>query len=556
MKLKTGFDYVIVGAGSAGCTLANRLTEDADASVLVIEAGGSDSHPYITIPLGFGKILFERRFDWGYFTEPEPQLDGRQVECARGKVIGGSSSVNAMSYVRGHHKDYDHWSKNGCQGWSFAECLPYFKKSETWEKGGDHYRGDGGPLSTTENKYPDPLLQAWLHAGQAAGFKITTDYNGTQNEGLGIHQSTTRNGRRHSAAHAYLHPAMKRPNLTVISNALAHRVVLKETKAIGIEYCTGNSTTIAYASREVIISAGVINSPQLLMLSGIGDPAHLRSHGVDVRVDLKGVGQNLRDHLAIDVQYERIGDGPFVNLLRYDRITLAMMQAYFCGTGFATEMPGPLTGFISSREGLTQPNLQLLSRFIPPESRPWFPGIRRKPKDAFMVRAVMLHPKSVGYVALRSSNPRDHMRIFQNFLSDPGDWETMREGVSIIKDIANQEPLDKFRGAEIRPANEPIDEYIKREAKTAHHPLGTCQMGATCNPSTVVDPQLCILGVENLRVVDASVFPTTIGGNLNAPIIMMAERISDLIRGREPLAPIHTVSSSNDMARGDGCDID
>ena len=541
MGKKLGFDYVIIGAGSAGCTLANRLTEDPRARVLVIEAGGNDRHPYITVPLGFGKILFERRFDWGYFSEPEPQFDGRQVECARGKLIGGSSSVNAMSYVRGHHKDYDRWSDNGCQGWSFAECLPYFKKSEKWEKGGNCYRGQEGPLSTTENKYPDPLLQAWLQAGQAAGFDITTDYNGSQNEGLGIHQSTTLNGRRHSAAHAYLRPAMKRPNLTVITKALAHRIIFRGTKAIGVEYSVGNSTTIARADEEVILSGGVINSPQLLMLSGIGDADQLKLHGIDALVDLKGVGQNLQDHLAIDVQYERIGDGPFVKLLRYDRIALAMIQAYFFGTGFATEMPGPLTGFICSREGLTQPNLQLLSRFIPPESQPWFPGLRPKPKDAFMLRAVMLHPKSVGHVALRSSNPRDHVRIYQNFLTDPDDWETMREGVAIIKHIASQKPLDKFRGPEIRPAKEPINEYIKSNAKTAHHPLGTCKMGPTTDPTAVVDPELRTRGVENLRVVDGSIFPGTIGGNLNAPIIMVAERISDLIRGRKPLNPIHNI---------------
>jgi len=543
MRIDRVFDYIIVGAGSAGCTLANRLTEDPDTEVLVIEAGGTDRHPYITIPLGFGRILFERRFDWGYFTEPEPQFDGRQVECARGKVIGGSSSINAMSYVRGHHEDYDRWSQNGCTGWSFAECLPYFKKSENWEKGGDRYRGAGGPLSTIENKYPDPLLQAWLEAGDAAGFDITSDYNGTKNEGLGVHQSTTLNGRRHSAADAYLHPAMKRPNLTVIIKALAHRVVFEGTKAIGVKYSTKSATTtIARADQEVILSGGVINSPQLLMLSGIGDADQLKVHGIDVVVDLKGVGQNLQDHLAIDVQYERIGDGPFVKLLRYDRIALAMIQAYFFGTGFATEMPGPLTGFICSRQGLTQPNLQLLARFIPPESQPWFPGVRPKPKDAFMVRPVMLHPKSVGKVMLRSSNPRDHLRIYQNFLTDPEDWQTMRDGVEIVKHIANQKPLDKFRGPEIRPADEPIDEYIKRNANTAHHPLGTCKMGPDSDPMAVVDPELRTRGVENLRVVDGSVFPGAIGGNLNAPIIMVAERVSDLMRGRKPLTPMHTAS--------------
>ncbi len=543
---KTGggnFDYIIVGAGSAGCTLANRLTEDPNTQVLVIEAGGTDQHPYITIPLGFGKILSERRFDWGYFTEPEAQLNGRQVECARGKVIGGSSSINAMTYARGHHEDYDSWSRKGCKGWSYAECLPYFKKSENWEKGGDCYRGAGGPLNTTENKYADPLLQAWLEAGEVAGYGTTTDYNGAKAEGLGIHQSTTLNGRRHSAAGAYLRPVMKRSNLTILTRAMAHRVIFEGRKAIGVEYSTRNAKTmIARSDREVILSGGVINSPQLLMLSGIGDADQLKQHGIDVVADLKGVGQNLQDHLAIDVQYERIGDGPFVKLLRYDRIALAMMRAYFFGTGFATEMPGPLTGFICSGKDLPQPDLQLLVRFIPPESEPWFPGIRPKPKDAFTIRPVMLHPKSVGKVMLRSSDPRDHLRIYQNFLSEPEDWQTMRDSIEIVRHIACQSSLDKFRGPEIQPAGEPIDEFIKRNARTAHHPLGTCKMGPDNDPMAVVDPELLTRGTENLRVIDASVFPSMIGGNISAPIMMFAERISDLIRGREPLTPIHTAS--------------
>lgn len=533
------FDYIIVGAGSAGCTLANRLSEDPDTRVLVIEAGGSDRHPYITVPLGFGKILNERRFDWGYFTEPEPQLDGRRVECARGKVIGGTSSINAMSYVRGHPEDYDRWSRNGCAGWSFAECLPYFIKSESWEKGADDYRGGDGPLSTTENKYPDPLLPAWLEAGIAAGYGVTADYNGALNEGLGIHQSTTRNGRRHSAAGAYLRPAMKRPNLTVVSKALVHRVVIDGVRAVGVAYSSGGrETKVVRAAREVIVSGGVINSPQLLTLSGIGDADQLRELGIGVVADLKGVGGNLQDHLAVDVQYERKGDGPFVGYLRYDRIALAMVRAYLFGTGFATEMPGPLTGFIHSRSGLSQPDLQLLARFIPPESQPWFPGYRARPKDAFTIRPVLLHPKSTGRVTLRSSDPTDPARIFQNFLSEPEDWRTLRDAVGIVRHIAGQKPLDPFRGPEILPADEPIDSYIKRNARTAHHPLGTCKMGPASDPLAVVDAELRVRGTENLRVVDASVIPDMIGGNINGPIIMIAERVSDLIRGRTPLPPL------------------
>ena len=533
------YDYVIVGAGSAGCTLANRLTEDRDVSVLVLEAGGSERSPIITVPLGWGKILFDRLFDWGYFTEPEAEFDGRQVECARGKVLGGSSSINAMAYVRCHREDYDRWARQGCTGWSYDDCLPYFMKQEDWEKGDQPLRGTGGPLTTIENRYPDPLLDAWFEAGEAAGYGRTPDYNGVQNEGLAKLQSTIRNGRRCSAAVAYLRPAMKRPNLTVVTKALAHRVVMEGNRAVGVEYSTGGkATTVVRAAREVIVSGGVINSPQLLMLSGIGNPDRLAEHGIASTVALNGVGQNLQDHLSVGIEYERIGDGPFVGLLRWDRLLMSMAQAYFFGTGFATEMPGPLTGYIRSRDDLAQPDLQILARFIPPESQPWFPGIRKKPKDAFMVRPVVLHPKSRGEVKLASANPADHVKIYQNFLSDPADWETLKTGIDILRDIATQKPLDKYRGREIQPADEPLEQFVKRTAWTVHHPLGTCKMGAESDETAVVDPELRVRGAENLRVIDASVFPDMLGGNINAPTIMFAERAADLIRGRAPLPPM------------------
>ena len=539
MENARNFDFIIVGAGSAGCTLASRLTENPDIKVLVIEAGGSERNPLITVPLGWGKILFERLFDWGYFTEPEKEFNDRKVECARGKVIGGSSSINAMAYVRCHREDYDRWERNGCIGWSYSDILPYFIKCEDWEKGDQPLRGVGGPLTTIENKYPDPLQEAWLLAGEAAGFSRTPDYNGPQNEGLGTLQSTIRNGRRCSAAVAYLRPAMERPNLSVITKALVHRVIFEKNKAIGIEYSSSNkSLTKIYCENEVIISGGVINSPQLLMLSGIGDSKHLAEHKIETKIDLKGVGQNLQDHLSVGVEYERIGDGPFVNTLRYDRLLMSMAQAYFFGKGFATEMPGPLTGYICSKDGLPQPDLQLLARFIPPESQPWFPGVRPKPKDAFMVRPVVLHPKSRGKLKLASANPEDHALIYQEFLSEPEDWKTLRDGIEIVKDIATQKPLDAFRGPEIQPKDEPIDEWIRRPAWTVHHPLGTCKMGPNTDDLAVVDTELKVRGAENLRVIDASVFPDMLGGNINAPTIAFADRAADLIMGKPPLSPM------------------
>lgn len=537
MSNRTVYDYVIVGAGSAGCTLANRLTEDPDVSVLLMEAGGSDRSPLITVPLGWGRILFDRLFDWGYFTEAEPHLGGRKVECARGKVLGGSSSINAMAYVRGHRADYDRWARAGLSGWSYAHVLPYFRKSENWEEGANTWRGGEGPLTTIKTRYADTLLDAWLDAGRAAGYAVNEDYNGAENDGLCRMQWTIRNGRRCSASTAYLRPAMARTNLTVATKALALRVVMEQGRACGVEFQRGGTVDTARAAREIIISGGVINSPQLLMLSGIGDPDHLRRVGIDVQAAVPGVGRNLQDHLSVGVEYQRTDDGPFVGLLRYDRIALAMARAYFFGQGFATEMPGPLIAFLKTRPELAQPDIQFLARFVPPESQPWFPGIRKRPKDAFMCRPVLLHPESRGAVKLRSADPADKPAIFQNFLSAESDWQTLRDGIAMVRDVAGQKPLDPYRGEEIQPgpgvrSKADLDAFIRRTAWTAHHPLGTCKMGADDDPSAVVDAALRVRGIAGLRVVDASVMPDMVGGNINAPVIMIAEKAADLIRGR------------------------
>ncbi|MAM68343.1 MAG: dehydrogenase, partial [Rhodospirillaceae bacterium] len=375
---------------------------------------------------------------------------------------------------------------------------------------------------------------------EAAGYSRTADYNGVQNEGLGTLQSTIRNGKRCSAAVAYLRPAMKRPNLTVLTKKLVHKVVLEGNKAVGVEYSPdgGGPLITVSAEREVIVSGGVINSPQLLMLSGIGPADHLKEHGIGASIDLQGVGQNLQDHLSVGVEYERIGDGPFVDTLRWDRLLMSMAQAYFFGTGFATEMPGPLTGYIKTKEDLPQPDLQLLARFIPPESQPWFPGYKPKPKDAFMVRPVVLHPKSRGELKLASANPADHALIYQKFLSEPEDRALLREGIDIVKEIAGQKPLDAFRGPEIQPADESLDDFIKRTAWTVHHPLGTCKMGPDGDDTAVVDPEMRVRGAENLRVIDASIFPDMLGGNINAPTIAFADRAADLLMGNAPLEPM------------------
>ncbi len=542
MSDKKAYDYIIIGAGSAGCTLANRLTEDRDASVLLLEAGGQDWNPLIHVPLGWGKILLNRLHDWGYFTEPEAQLLNREIECARGKVMGGSSSINAMAYVRCHPADFDRWKNLGLEGWSYADDLPYFKKSENWAGGETKIRGVDGPLTTIKNIYPDPLKEAWLEAGLAAGYPVTEDYN-TDNEGFCVMQSTIRNGKRCSAAVAYLRPAIKRPNLTILDKSMVLKVVIQNGRATGIEYLRNGRKETLHANCEVILSGGVINSPQLLMLSGVGEPEHLKEHDIECLNDLPGVGQNLQDHIGVGIEFERKEDGPFVGHLRYDRIALAMLRAYFMGQGFATEMPGPIMAFLKSDPSLIQPDIQFLTRFVPPESLPWFPGFRKKPKDAFMCRPAVLHPESRGEIRLKSNDPHDKAAIYQRFLSAEKDWQTLRTGFDMVRDVAHQKPLDPFRGKEIQPgvgvtSRADIDDHIRRTAWTVHHPAGSCKMGTDKDNMAVVDQELRVRGIEALRVVDASVMPDMPGGNINAPVIMMAEKASDYISGKDPLLPV------------------
>jgi 4-pyridoxate dehydrogenase len=541
MAERGAYDYVIVGAGSAGCVLAYRLTADPSISVLLLEAGGRDSHPLIHVPIGLGKIWEHRLFDWGYDTEPEPRLDNRRIEAMRGKVLGGSSSINVMAYVRGHRGDYDRWANNGCEGWSYADVLPYFKRCESWEKGENTWRGGGGPLAVIDSRNRDPLFDAWLVAAQEADWPFTDDYNGKEQEGFGVGQWTIRDGRRCSAAVAFLRPAMRRPNLTVETGALAARVMLEGTRAVGVEYARSGRVRQARAAREVLLAGGVFNTPQLLMLSGIGDAEHLREIGIGPVVDVPGVGRNLQDHLSVDVHHARRGRGPFHGEMRLDRLAVDMARAYLFGTGPGTVLPSRLHAFLKTRRELPVPDIQFLFRGAPTRAHPWFPGIRPPYEDSFGMRPVMLHPESRGRVRLRSNDPAAPVRIIQNFLATDKDVRTIREGVRLARDIARRQGLDGFRGREMSPGPDcqtdaEIDAFVRRTAITAHHPCATCKMGS--GDDAVLDPDLRVRGVEGLRVVDASAMPDLVSGNINACVLMIAEKASDLLLGRPPLPPI------------------
>ena len=540
MTREREFDYVIVGAGSAGCVLAGRLSEDPDVRVLLIEAGGWDRHPFIRIPLGVGRIWPMRRFDWGYYTEPEPNVGNGRIETARGKVVGGSHSINVMGYVRGNAKDYDEWAAGGLPGWGYADVLPYFKRSERWQGGETTYRGGNGPMHVRETLDRDPLYQGYIDAGVSAGHPYTEDYNGAQQHGFGWCQWTIRHGRRCSTAAAFLRPALHRPNLTVAVHAHALQVRVENGRATGVDYLKGGRTVTARATREVLLSGGTINSPQLLMLSGIGPADHLRVAGVEPVVDLKGVGQNLQDHYSTVLTHTRREPGPFVRLTRADRLAARIAQAYLLGTGPATDVPSGFMAFVKTDPALEAPNIQFLFRSAPPTAGPWFPGIRKAWQDGFACRPILLQPESRGQIRLRSADPLAPARIHQNFLSTEKDLVTLRAGFRLLRDVANQAPLDPFRAREIAPGPDvktdaEIDAYIRATPATAHHPAGTCKMGV--DEAAVVDGELKVRGVEGLRVADASVMPTVVRGNINAAVIMIAEKAADAIRGKAPPPP-------------------
>lgn len=526
------YDYIIVGAGSAGCVLANRLSEDEGAEVLLLEAGGADRHPWLHIPLGLGRMHKSRMFDWGYDSEPEPALNGRRIEAMRGKVLGGSSSINVMAFTRGDPQDYDRWARNGATGWSYADVLPWFKRCEAFEDGESEYRGGRGPIGVEWAKTRDPLFTAWLDAARSAGYPVIHDYNAQTHEGFGRSQYSIRNGMRCSASVAYLRPVLKRPNLHVVTHAHVLRILTKNMRATGIEYECKGERREAFADSEVIVAAGAFNSPQILMLSGIGPHAQLQKSGIKVLADLP-VGRNLHDHVAVLIMYARRDAGPFRDAMRLDRMSLAMLQAWLTGTGAATVVPGGLHAFIRTRPELAVQDIEFMFRGAPPHAHLWLPPFNRAYADGFGIRPTLLHGQSRGEVRLSPGHPMMHPEIVFNLLTARGDIEILRKGFRRAREVAHQKPLDPFRGAETSPGDKvqsdaEIDAWIRKTCVTAHHPAGTCRMGT--GEDCVLDPQLRVRGIENLRVVDASAMPDQVSAHINATVIMIAEKAADLIR--------------------------
>ena len=530
------YDYIIVGAGSAGCVLANRLSADPAVRVLLLEAGPKDRSIYIHMPSAFAYPLANDKFNWYYESEPEPYMNNRRMYCPRGRVIGGSSSINGMVYIRGHARDYDRWAQSGLTGWSYADVLPYFKKAETREKGGDAYRGDSGPLHVSTARMDNPLYDAFIQAGVQAGYPFTEDMNGYQQEGFGVMDMTVRKGRRWSAAKAYLYPVMNRPNLTVELGALTTRVLFEGRRAVGIEYARGGQTVQARADREVILSGGAINSPQLLMLSGIGNADELRTLDIPVIANRPGVGENLQDHLEIYVQYECTQPISLYPALKpWNQLKIGFDWLFF-GKGIGASNLFESGGFIRSRAGIEHPNLQyhFLAIAISYDAR------KKPDRHGFQAHVGPMRPTSTGYVKLASNDPRAHPRIRFNYNQTESDREEMREAVRLTREIFAQKAFDPYRGPEMAPGSHvrsdaEIDAFVREQAESAYHPSCTCKMGVETDPMAVVDAEGRVYEVEGLRVVDASIMPSIVSGNLNAPTIMMAEKMADAILGKTPL---------------------
>jgi choline dehydrogenase len=529
---------VIVGAGSAGCVLADRLTEDGTNRVLLLEAGGSDRSIYIQMPAALSIPMNMARYNWFYHTEPEPHLGGRRLHTPRGKVIGGSSSINGLVYVRGNPVDFEEWEAGGARGWGYRHVLPYFRRAENRAAGGDLYRGGKGKLHTSRGTMSNPLYAAWLEAGGQAGYPLTADMNGFQQEGFGAMDMTVGEGRRCSAARAYLRPAMRRGNLEVQSHAYATRIVFEGRKAVGVAYTRGGSEHIVRASREVIVSSGPINSPQLLKLSGVGPEAELRSLGIPVVQHLPGVGENLQDHL--EFYFQVACREPITLYGHQNALGRALIGARWliARDGLGATNHFETGGFIRSRAGVRFPDVQF--HFLPMAVS--YDGSSLAREHGFQAHVGPMRSRSRGWVRLASPQPQDKPRIRFNYMSQPEDWAEMRACVRLTREVFAQKAFDRYRGREIQPGaqvetDEQIDAFVRDHVESAYHPSCTCRMGAAEDSMAVVNSELAVRGLSGLRVVDSSIMPSITTGNLNAPTIMLAEKAADHILERPLLAP-------------------
>jgi choline dehydrogenase len=531
------FDYIIIGAGSAGCVLADRLTEDGRATALVLEFGGSDRSPFIQMPAALSIPMNTRKYNWRYESEPEPHLGNRRFAIPRGKVLGGSSSINGLVYVRGNPHDFDRWEEEGAAGWGYRNVLPYFRRAEGRRDGADAYRGGEGPLATRYGPIVNPLYDVFVEAGRQAGYGLTEDINGEKQEGFGRFDMTVKDGVRWSTANAYLRRAMKRGNLEVATHALATRILFEGRRATGVRYTRGGRDHVALARREVILSGGPINSPQLLKLSGVGPAQELRALDIPVIHDLPGVGENLQDHL--EFYFQVASKKPITLYGQTGLFSRGLIGLHWLlrGRGHGATNHFETGGFIRSRAGVRYPDIQY--HFLPLAVS--YDGAGLASEHGFQAHVGPLRSKSRGWVRLKSPEARDYPRIQFNYMSHEDDWIEMRACVRLTREIFAQKAFDPYRGREIKPGadvvdDEAIDAFVRQHVESGYHPSGTCKMGAKDDALAVVDPQTRVIGLEALRVVDSSIMPSVTSGNLNAPTIMIGEKAADLILGRPPLA--------------------